>query len=350
MFIVEWLIMSENNQKCPLCDTNAEYSSTSMLGVDRVHCPKCGKFNIDDAVQLFDEDKVKLKYYYRYIVPKKDAARRLQNFLTSENKEVILASIQYPRNLLEKINRVLIYTYERTEYYGKDIILDFDDAETLFFCRHSTELDSILRLLNEYGYIHSSPVQIDSKQEGNASVIIAGLRIIIKAEGIEKALTLTHNINSEQCFVAMWFDEETEAVYKSIEAAIQGDSKVDKDNTEYGAGYKAFKINDKLHANYIPPEIIAEIKRSRFMIADLTGYRGGVYYEAGYAEGMGIPVIYTCSEDWLDDIKDKDNNIIRNGVHFDLKQKNIILWTNDKLGEFQRQLASTIGEIVGFNN
>ena len=33
----------------------------------------------------------------------------------------------------------------------------------------------------------------------------------------------------------------------------------------------------------IPSEIISEIKRSKFMIADLTGYRGGVYYEAGFA-------------------------------------------------------------------
>ncbi len=37
----------------------------------------------------------------------------------------------------------------------------------------------------------------------------------------------------------------------------------------------------------------------RFMIADFTGHRGGVYFEAGFAHGLGIPVIWTCREDQL---------------------------------------------------
>jgi len=37
----------------------------------------------------------------------------------------------------------------------------------------------------------------------------------------------------------------------------------------------------------------------RFIVADFTGQRGGVYFEAGYALGLRKPVIWTCKRDWF---------------------------------------------------
>ena len=62
--------------------------------------------------------------------------------------------------------------------------------------------------------------------------------------------------------------------------------------------YRAIKIDTHEHINDINDEIIAQIRRSRFMVCDLTGYRGGVYFEAGFAYGLGLDVIYTCRKDW----------------------------------------------------
>ena len=71
------------------------------------------------------------------------------------------------------------------------------------------------------------------------------------------------------------------------------------------AGYEALRIDRKEHNNKIDDEIIAEIRRSRFVIADFThgdqGVRGGVYYEAGFARGLGLEVISTCRQDLLDE-------------------------------------------------
>ena len=44
------------------------------------------------------------------------------------------------------------------------------------------------------------------------------------------------------------------------------------------------------------------------MVCDLTGYRGGVYFEAGFASGLGLPVIYTCRKDWAKNQKLADKN------------------------------------------
>ena len=77
-------------------------------------------------------------------------------------------------------------------------------------------------------------------------------------------------------------------------------------------------------------KVLNEISRAKFVIADLTslpedksdsctGVRGGVYYEAGYAAGLGLQVILTCREN------------ATNRIHFDLKQFLGIFWkeTND---------------------
>jgi hypothetical protein len=45
---------------------------------------------------------------------------------------------------------------------------------------------------------------------------------------------------------------------------------------------------------------MAEIRRSRFVVADYTGQRNGVYFEAGFGLGLGLVVIPTCRADEVD--------------------------------------------------
>lgn len=107
----------------------------------------------------------------------------------------------------------------------------------------------------------------------------------------------TKAVNSEQAFVAMWFGESVgEAYEKGIKPAIRD------------SGYSPLRIDEKEHNNKIDDEIIREIRRSRFVVCDFTcGLiehegertalpRDGVYYEAGFAQGLGIPVIWMCQQ------------------------------------------------------
>jgi hypothetical protein len=64
--------------------------------------------------------------------------------------------------------------------------------------------------------------------------------------------------DSSQAFVAMWFSEDTSDAYlNGVLPALRA------------TGYKAVRIDKKEHNNKIDDEIIAEIRRSRFVIADL---------------------------------------------------------------------------------
>ena len=86
------------------------------------------------------------------------------------------------------------------------------------------------------------------------------------------------------------------------------------------AGYKPFLINRKEHIGKVDDEIIAEIRRSRFLVADFThgedGARGSVYYEAGFAHGLGRKVIFACQDKCIE------------SLHFDTSHYNHIVWTD----------------------
>ena len=132
--------------------------------------------------------------------------------------------------------------------------------------------------------------------------------------------------DSTQAFVAMWFSEEMDDAYwNGIRPAIEE------------AGYKPLRIDLKPDVKKIDDEIFAEIRRSRFLVADMTqgddGARGGVYFEAGLAEGLGLPVLYTCHKDRM------------NLLAFDTRQFFHIEWDTPK--ELRKDLATRIRARVG---
>ena len=132
--------------------------------------------------------------------------------------------------------------------------------------------------------------------------------------------------DSNSAFVAMWFDSCTdEAYYQGIEPAIKS------------AGYKPVRIDNVEHAGQIEDAIIAEIRRSKFLVADLTqghaGTRGGVYFEAGFASGLDLRVIYTCRRDRFD------------LVHFDTNHQAQILWSD--YVDLKNRLRSRIEAVIG---
>ncbi len=145
--------------------------------------------------------------------------------------------------------------------------------------------------------------------------------------------TVTKN-ESNKVFVAMWFDRSMEDAWRvGIKPSIED------------CGYIPVRI-DKIEQNgKIDDAIISEIKKSRFLIADFTcpisetaegeryEPRGGVYYEAGFAHGLDMEVIFTCRDDML------------NSLHFDTRQFAHILWSDPR--KLRRQLYNRIGATVG---
>jgi hypothetical protein len=109
--------------------------------------------------------------------------------------------------------------------------------------------------------------------------------------------------SAAQAFVAMWFDESLrDAWTNGFDPGIRA------------AGFHPVRIDNKDYVGGISDEIMAEIRRSRFVVADYTGQRNGVYFEAGFALGLGLTVIPTCRADDVDELG------------FDIKHLNTLLW------------------------
>lgn len=101
-------------------------------------------------------------------------------------------------------------------------------------------------------------------------------------------------------------------------------------------GFKLKRLDDEPRAGLIDDRLRVEIRNCRFLIADLSHGNKGAYWEAGYAEGLGKPVIYTCEKGVFDDLKNPDR------PHFDTNHHLTIVWEKENLHDAADSLKATI--------
>ena len=101
----------------------------------------------------------------------------------------------------------------------------------------------------------------------------------------------------------MSFRPELDETYEALQAAGQ---------LAGGGGITVRRI-DSLRGDYlISGAILSSIKQSSLIVCDLTFDRPNVYYELGYARGLGKTVIH-CAQEGTD-------------VHFDIKDFKTIFY------------------------
>ena len=92
-------------------------------------------------------------------------------------------------------------------------------------------------------------------------------------------------------------------------------------------------LTDQQPAGLIDDQLRAAILASRFVIADLTHGNQGAYWEAGFGEGLGLPVIYSCEKAAWEE---------QQGTHFDTNHLNTVIWDLQNLTEAENRLVATI--------
>ena len=142
---------------------------------------------------------------------------------------------------------------------------------------------------------------------------------------IEKANNKTPNINSTQAFIAMWMDPSMDELKDSIKTAVEN------------AGYQPRRIDDIKHDEKIDDRILSEIEKSKFIVCDITASdkekpRASVFFEAGYAKGKGIPVVWSCDKT----MEDMQKNA------FDTRQYHFVFWDKNNMSEFEKELQDEI--------
>ena len=180
--------------------------------------------------------------------------------------------------------RLLRLLADRTTKVG-DVIVNDDPlfAKMMAWSESTTpeEVEFLLEYLQSCGWIRCLNMVAGIAQEQ------------VTISGYEEVGSQDTRPDPSLGFVAMWFDDEMRELYrKGIAPAIEA------------AGYRPDRMDERLDVHNIDDATMAAIRRSRFVVADFTHgpgtVRGSVYYEAGFAEGLGVPVIYTCRRNQLD--------------------------------------------------
>lgn len=324
--------MSESKGSCPCCGNPCEIYRRARHSYTEYECPTCGLFAISDGIKA-DSIKI-LSVMYYYLLHKRRGNEKAVFFVKDvaafKDDEAYYVDIQmlenlYPSILNNKVNMIMLNLSTKIKALGDEFILkglnESSPHYTLFFVddTHSKkqlwrQVGAMIEILIEFGLLKH--VRALGNNWNSYTFTAQGWNHVSNLQA--------QNQEIPQAFIAMWFSSEMESARTIIIKAI------------IDSGYDPVIIDAKEHNNQIVPEIFYEIQRSKFIIADLTGHRNGVYYEAGYAQALGKEVILSCRKDAFEE------------RHFDVAQKNIICWVNEE--ELYIRLLKRIEATAGKNH
>lgn len=211
-----------------------------------------------------------------------------------------------PRGISQQGGVLLDYIAARSKSPGDVVALrDWEDRFT-GYCKGNRELRFLLDYLIGRRLLvrHESQVHRD--------------RYSLTAAGWDEVEGRAAIASRKSCFVAMWFNPQMD------DAFANGILPLEKET-----GFSFVRIDRREFNDKICDQILAEIRRSRFMIADVTGHRRAVYFEAGFAMGLELPVIWTCRKSSAGKIP-----------NFDTRQYNHIVW--DTPADLRERLLARI--------
>jgi len=272
---------------CPLCKTKCEiYGIPPFNQRFTISCPSCGKYNLTDiAIQVLDKRKDSFHIIsgitrnFRELHKDTDGFYVIKGEMIDDDAKFQAEFIsKAPKSVLEKALFLLQYISRKTNYPGDKVLVTPSQDYPICFCKNAKELIFYINHIRDNGDVKAD----ETMKDYSLSLTIKGWQ---KVESLNNP-----NIESKQAFVAMWFDESMNEIFEKGVCPL-GDEK-----DESYTGFKMLRIDQKHFNDKICDNIIAEIRRSRFMIADCTKLRYAVFFEAGYAMGLGLPVIFTCKE------------------------------------------------------
>lgn len=251
-------------------------------------------------------------------------------------------SLSFIRELIDQSNassRIFWFQYGGYEQYGYQQMYNYwKSHEDRFGPIHVAGCQALFSLLIASDCVHENGLHeffiyareqnwIDLEIGPKSKGYVCQIKLPARAFVEEKVRTRGQG---RRGFMAMWFDCSMEEAWQNgFKPAIRK------------AGYEPYRVNEDHYTGLVYDKIIASIRQSRFVVADLTcnnvcdqdRARGNVYYEAGFAEGLNIPVILTCRHDSLANI------------HFDLKPHVTIVWRD--AADLQKQLTLRIQRLLG---
>jgi nucleoside 2-deoxyribosyltransferase len=319
--------------KCPICGNKASQAPTDKGGYI-FECVRCGEFVLSGvySVHLGNLTDIQQTNLSGYIRDNQSNYQRciITRQIIEENKNT-----KVKLNPQDKADKILLTLEEISAIPGSEIEIT-EESKYYYLLLGKAYIinnDEWIYILQDY--LEDELNYIEFIKYASAGPLSARM-IKITPKGWDHLSKLGfRNQDSNTAFIAMWFNDKVKPTKEVIKQAIRD------------AGYDPKIVNEDPFNGDIVNQIITLINQSRFVVADLTGQRQGVYFEAGYAKGLNLPVIYTVRDDQIDPKKPTKDNPDLLKVHFDLNHQNLISWNNKNLDKFQNMLTNQITATIG---
>ena len=301
---------------CPICGSAAEVSTVRRTHDGReahhIPCVRCGPYYAtEEAVQDLPGA---LRDDVEKIARVAHGVRRLQQanrptFLTTE---IIARLLDMPLpSVFEQADIFLRWVADRTTSPGEAV--DTLAARDLYVIGAKTP--------NGFSFVLARLLASDEVEGAHAPG--GGGSVTLTFSGWARLEQLLRGAaDSRKAFMAMRYgDSELDRIVnKFFRPAV--------DQT----GFTLSRLDDLPKAGLIDDRLRVEIRNARFLIADLTHDNLGAYWEAGFAEGLGKPVIYTCEK----------AKFAKSKTHFDTNHHLTVVWDAADPATAAEELKATI--------
>ena len=280
------------------------------------HCPNCGKYRIvrDAYRDLRDDWRISKKKYLPLVSHKVRRRWRPDNPNVVDNPflvEIFDGELDFP-NAIEQVENLIIYLAENL-LPGDEMSITRKYLQAVVGATGPVGFGWVVKSAYDLGWIQGESF---SEADDAYGFIDGSLTI----QGWNWYNDIGRHKHSTIAFMAMPYGKEplTSIVDNHFRPAVKQ------------TGFDLVRLDDQPKAGIIDNRLRVEIRRSRLLISDITHDNHGAIWEAGFAEGLGRPVIYTCE---VSKLKEK---------HFDIRNCQMVPWEEKKPEDAAEMLKATI--------
>lgn len=322
---------------CVLC-RSTEVETSSENAIISLSCKTCGNYRYvsgcEEELRVLPNDKRRrisallfersaasssrgLILGLHVATRSQDAEQLMRSNIPSREVNAWICE-DWPRTHRERINRTLINLARLYDAGHPFVPPDYGSA--CYLSRNNQEAQ----------FIWHSLVEMDLLAKHGTDSIGHSYSLNHRAWNLVDELLATRRDQRLPAFVAMWFGgkDQRDAMLERYSLGILAGVAA--------AGYQCRRSDTVEHNEYIMDKIIADIRVAPFVVADISVQNAGVYYEAGFAKGLNIPVVYICEEN----TSRRDDP-----VHFDLAQVSQVRFSDNS--ELCDRLAARILATMG---
>jgi hypothetical protein len=306
---------------CPICQSplgSKEHQPPKTGEKEYFNCLRCGEFVLSRSLlQGFvahrllkdDPEKIAILSYSIRKMQRKSEIPYLDSYLVDQLLQNSLPSLS------EQIDNFILWLGDETEY-GETVWVEPSSHQSIMGAKTNAAFVFVLKYLLNANLIDG---ELNESIDGS----IGQVMISLSFDGWKQYDNIRRQaVDSRRVFMAMKY----------------GDPDLDQIVNEYfkpaiaTTGFELYRLDEAPKAGLIDDRLRIEIRTSRFLLSDLTHENAGAYWEAGFAEGLGKPVIYTCEKSKFEKQK----------THFDTNHHLTVIWDKDNPQMAAEQLKATI--------